>query len=141
MRTKEALPGVAELTDTLQQDFPLVLDDAATGISRTSAHVHLLYHQVRLLYLGLCVRIHYWSLYLTLFQCIILAARPLLFCLLKLRLDRGNSSGDLPNPSPTVQGLVQMCVDSCFQIIRIIECLQHQELLGKGPYTKTKYGC
>lgn len=48
MRTKEALPGIAELTDTLQQDFPLVLDDAATGISRTSAHINLLYHQVRL---------------------------------------------------------------------------------------------
>ncbi|KAG6362283.1 hypothetical protein INS49_010513 [Diaporthe citri] len=106
MRTKEALPGIAELTDTLQRDFPLVLDDAATGISRKSAHIHLLYH-----------------------QCIILATRPLLFCLLKLRLDRGKSSGDLSPPSPTVQGLVQMCLDSCFQIIRILECLQHQELL------------
>lgn len=73
------------------------------------------------------------------FQCIILATRPLLFCLLKLRLDRGNSSGDLPPLSPTVQGLVQMCLDSCFQIIRILECLQHQELLGKDLYTETKY--
>ncbi|KAI9154892.1 hypothetical protein HJFPF1_07452 [Paramyrothecium foliicola] len=106
MRTKEALPGIAELTDTLQKDFPLTLDDAATGISRLSAHIHLLYH-----------------------QCIILATRPLLFCLLKLRLDRGSSGlGNLP-PSPTVQSLAQMCLDSCFQIIRILECLQQQELL------------
>lgn len=56
MRTKEALPGIAELTDTLRQDFPLVLDDEATGISRTSAHIHLLYHQVRLLNFDTCVR-------------------------------------------------------------------------------------
>lgn len=57
MRTKEALPGIAELTDTLQKDFPLVLDDATTGLSRKSAHIHLLYHQVRSLTLGPCIRV------------------------------------------------------------------------------------
>lgn len=134
LRTKEALPGIAELTGTLQEDFPLVLGDAATGISRAAAHMHLLYHQVRSAGLGPCAPGARQSGVLSNnSQCIILATRPLLFCLLKLRLDRGGPGGDPVPPSPAVQGLVQMCLDSCSQVIRILECLQHQELLGEEP--------
>lgn len=49
LRTKRSLTGIAELTDKLQSQFSLVIDDHTSCISRLSAHLHLLYHQVHLL--------------------------------------------------------------------------------------------
>lgn len=47
--TKAALESVAGLSDELRQSFPLHLDEPFSGISRMSAHLHLLYHQVGLI--------------------------------------------------------------------------------------------
>ncbi|KAI5456774.1 hypothetical protein BGZ63DRAFT_366255 [Mariannaea sp. PMI_226] len=106
LRTKEALPGIAELADELQQSFPLALHDTTIGISRQSAHIHLLYH-----------------------QCIILATRPMLFCFFKIRLEDSQACRSLLDSSQTVRSLIHMCLDACQQIIIILESLQRQELL------------
>ena len=47
-RTKEALAGIAGLTDELHQKFPLLIDGSGVGISRLSGHLHLTYQQVSL---------------------------------------------------------------------------------------------
>lgn len=44
--TKDALARIADITDNLHTHFPLLLDDETSCISRLSAHLHLLYHQV-----------------------------------------------------------------------------------------------
>lgn len=45
--TKAALADVAGLADELRQSCPLQLENSASGLSRTSAHLHLLYHRVK----------------------------------------------------------------------------------------------
>ncbi|KAK7442413.1 hypothetical protein Landi51_09714 [Colletotrichum acutatum] len=44
--TKEVLASVAEIADELQQSFALPLEKDTSCISRTSAHLHLLHHQM-----------------------------------------------------------------------------------------------
>ncbi|UNI17800.1 hypothetical protein JDV02_004119 [Purpureocillium takamizusanense] len=106
MRTKDALAGLAGLTDELHERFPLLLDNDESGISRLSAHLHLLYN-----------------------QCIVLATRPLLFCFFQIRLESLGSCLDLLNTSSTVRSVLQMCLDSSQHVVSILECLQHQGLL------------
>lgn len=56
--TKAALADVAGLADELRQSCPLQLENSASGLSRTSAHLHLLYHRVKSLDLSfLCSKI------------------------------------------------------------------------------------
>lgn len=43
---KEILASIAGLADELRDAFPLQLGNAISGISRTYAYLHLLYHQV-----------------------------------------------------------------------------------------------
>lgn len=45
--TKEALRSVASLTDQLNGAFNIPSDGSKASISRLSAYLHLLYHQVR----------------------------------------------------------------------------------------------
>lgn len=108
VRTKSALASIATLADELRNAFPLHLDRAISGVSRTSAYLHLLYH-----------------------QCIVLATRPLLFCFLKIRFESPEYCSDALNTSRNVRNLIQMCMDSSQQIINILFSLQTEGLLGK----------
>ena len=47
--TKQALKSIASVTDLLKQHFELPDSQSVAGISRTSAYLHLLHHQVRLI--------------------------------------------------------------------------------------------
>lgn len=47
LRTKSALASAAELVTELRKCYDLRLDESSiSGVSRLSAHLHLLYHQV-----------------------------------------------------------------------------------------------
>lgn len=105
--TKASLENLAGLAAELGQILPLKLDQAGFGVSRTSASLHLLYH-----------------------QCIVMATRPLLFCLLKMRLE--STAPRLNSSTRSRFGtIVQMCLESARQIIIILEHLQSQGLLGE----------
>ncbi|KAM6509783.1 hypothetical protein FALCPG4_017428 [Fusarium falciforme] len=106
LSTKKVLENIAGLADELQQQFPLGVDRAINGVSRTSGYLHLLYH-----------------------QCIVLATRPLLLCFLKIRFETPGSITEALNSSQTVWNLIKMCVDSSYQMINILGCLQSQGLL------------
>ncbi|GLI82258.1 hypothetical protein PoHVEF18_010686 [Penicillium ochrochloron] len=106
LRTKTALASVARLADELQESFPLQAERSTNGVSRTSAYLHLLYH-----------------------QCIVLATRPLLFCFLKIRFESPQNCSDALNTSRNVRNLIQMCMESSQQIISILHSLQLEGLL------------
>lgn len=63
LSTKEVLASIANLADELQGAFPLHLGKTISGISRTYAYLHLLYHQVSI---TLCFRPPFWLLTLRL---------------------------------------------------------------------------
>ncbi|KAJ5834501.1 hypothetical protein N7447_000527 [Penicillium robsamsonii] len=105
LSTKAALANIAGLADELRESFPLHLDPVK-GVSRTSAYLHLQYH-----------------------QCIILATRPLLFCFLKIRFESPESCSESLNASRNVRSLMQMCLESAQHIISILSNLQSQGLL------------
>ncbi|KAJ5249197.1 hypothetical protein N7468_000648 [Penicillium chermesinum] len=106
LSTKSALAGIACQSDDLHQAFPLHLDSANSGVSRTAAYLHLQYH-----------------------QCIVLATRPLLFCFLKIRFETPANCIDAIKPSRNVRNLIQMCMDSSVQMINILNSLQPEGLL------------
>jgi hypothetical protein len=125
LSTKSVLASVAGLADELRQLLPIPLDNSTSGISRMSAYIHLLYHQVRTWPLIVSMLTHLPS------QCIVLATRPLLFCFLKIRLTSPESVLESLNSSPTVRNLLQICADSSLQMINILCNLQSQGLLGR----------
>ncbi len=45
--TKQALKSIADVTNLLKQHFELPDYRSVAGVSRTSAYLHLLHHQVR----------------------------------------------------------------------------------------------
>ncbi|KAE8376622.1 hypothetical protein BDV26DRAFT_293960 [Aspergillus bertholletiae] len=107
LRTKSALASAAELVTELRKCYDLRLDESSiSGVSRLSAHLHLLYH-----------------------QCIVLATRPVLFCFLKMRIQTSDSSLESLNSSANVHKLLQVCIDSAQQILNILTVLQRQNLL------------
>ncbi|KAB8234204.1 Zn(II)2Cys6 transcription factor [Aspergillus alliaceus] len=107
LRTKTALASAAELVSELRKCYGLRLDESSiSGVSRLSAHLHLLYH-----------------------QCIVLATRPVLFCFLKMRIQSADSSLECLNSSANVRKLMQVCIDSAQQILNILTVLQQQNLL------------
>ncbi|KAB8076106.1 hypothetical protein BDV29DRAFT_200469 [Aspergillus leporis] len=107
LRTKSALASAAEVVNELRKCYDLRLDESSiSGVSRLSAHLHLLYH-----------------------QCIILATRPVLFCFLKMRIQSADSSLESLNSSANVRKLLQICIDSAQQILNILTVLQRQNLL------------
>ncbi|KAG4291934.1 hypothetical protein FPRO06_13187 [Fusarium proliferatum] len=61
--------------------------------------------------------------------CIVLATRPLLLCFLKIRFETPDSITEALNSSQTVWNLIKMCIDSSYQMINILGCLQSQGLL------------
>ncbi|EKG14254.1 hypothetical protein MPH_08544 [Macrophomina phaseolina MS6] len=106
LSTKEVLASIANLADELQGAFPLHLGKTISGISRTYAYLHLLYH-----------------------QCIVLATRPLLFCFLKIRFESAAADRVTLNSSQTAWNLGRMCMDSSQQIINILNAVRVQNLL------------
>ncbi|KAH7468202.1 hypothetical protein FOMA001_g15252 [Fusarium oxysporum f. sp. matthiolae] len=104
LSTKKVLENIAGLADELQQQFPLGADKAINGVSRVAGYLHTLYH-----------------------QCIVLATRPLLLCFLKIRFETPDSITEALNSSQTVWNLIKMCIDSSYQMINILGCLQSQE--------------
>ncbi|KAM0553232.1 hypothetical protein ACHAPJ_007520 [Fusarium lateritium] len=106
LSTKKVLENLAVLADELQQQFPLGVDKAVNGVSRVSGYLHMLYH-----------------------QCIVLATRPLLLCFLKIRFETPDAITEALNSSQTVWNLIKMCIDSSYQMINILGCLQSQGLL------------
>ncbi|KID62566.1 Zn(II)2Cys6 transcription factor, partial [Metarhizium hybridum] len=106
LRTKDTLASMAGLPDELHRQFPLDLNSKRVGVSRLSAHIHLLFH-----------------------QCIILATRPVLFCFYKIRLETPRSYRHIFNSSHAVESLLRMCLDSSQHVISILECLQGEGLI------------
>ncbi|KAL2800273.1 hypothetical protein BJX66DRAFT_183185 [Aspergillus keveii] len=107
LRTKAALASTTDLANDLQGSFDLQLDKSTiSGVSRLSAHLHLLYH-----------------------QCIVLATRPLLLCFLKMRFQSADICLETLNSSANVLRLLQVCVDSAQQQLSILGCLFEQSLL------------
>ncbi|KAL4863875.1 hypothetical protein BDV12DRAFT_206112 [Aspergillus spectabilis] len=107
LRTKAALASTTDLASDLQRSFDLQLDKTTiSGVSRMSAHLHLLYH-----------------------QCIVLATRPLLLCFLKMRFQSADTCLETLNSSANVLRLLQVCIDSAQHQIDILNCLYEQSLL------------
>ncbi|KAM0351111.1 hypothetical protein ACHAPU_002895 [Fusarium lateritium] len=106
LSTKKVLQDIAVLADELKQQFPLGVDKAINGVSRVAGYLHTLYH-----------------------QCIVLATRPLLLCFLKIRFETPDAIEEALNSSQTVWNLIKMCIDSSYQMINILGCLQSQGLL------------
>lgn len=105
--TKTALGNTANLDTRLQESHRLGLDESSpNGVSRLSAHLHLIYH-----------------------QCIVLATRPLLFCFLKMRLQSFDPNAKPLTSSAIVCKLLQVCVESAKQMLNILVILQKQTLL------------
>lgn len=52
-----------------------------------------------------------------------------MFCCLKTTLEKSDKTS-LPQSSPKICNLLQLGIESCNQIIRILESLQAQGLLG-----------
>ncbi|RGP62790.1 proline utilization trans-activator [Fusarium sporotrichioides] len=104
--TQSVLKSIAVVTERLNKSFEIQSSEGMAGISRISAHLHLLQH-----------------------QCIILTTRPLLYTFLLSRL--GHLEVALMHwlQSESVKGLVQMCTESAQQILRILSSLSDQGLL------------
>ncbi|RFN53337.1 hypothetical protein FIE12Z_2401 [Fusarium flagelliforme] len=104
--TQSVLKSIAIVTERLNKSFEIQAGEGMAGISRISAHLHLLQH-----------------------QCIILTTRPLLYTFLLSRL--GHLEVALMHwlQSESVKGLVQMCTESAQQILRILSSLSEQGLL------------
>ncbi|KAH8424884.1 fungal specific transcription factor domain-containing protein [Aspergillus melleus] len=104
--TQSVLRDIAKVTEQLNTSFDLYANGAMNGISRISAHLHLLEH-----------------------QCIILTTRPLLYIFLQSKL--GHSDPALMGwlQSGTVKALLQICVESAQQTLRILSNLLEQGLL------------
>ncbi|RAH48956.1 fungal specific transcription factor domain-containing protein [Aspergillus brunneoviolaceus CBS 621.78] len=105
--TQSVLRDIAKVTEQLNRSFDLYANSEMGGISRISAHLHLLEHQ----------------------QCIILTTRPLLYIFLQSKL--GHSDPSLLDwlKSGTVHSLLHICLESAQQILRILSNLLEQGLL------------
>jgi proline utilization trans-activator len=101
------LRELAALAVELNSSPDLKLDNSAP-VSRVSATLNLCYH-----------------------QCIVLATRPLLMCLLRDKLERSRTSAtsnrEIVEP---IKALLKACCDSAHKSLRILATLQSQDLLG-----------
>ncbi|CAK7207715.1 hypothetical protein SEUCBS139899_010526 [Sporothrix eucalyptigena] len=101
--TQRVLRGLAGMAENIAS----VGHRSVGEINRTAGHLNLTYHQA-----------------------IVLATRPVLYSLLKLRLESPNplaaSAATLSEPA---SGFLRICVDSARQIIHILSTLQEQSLL------------
>ncbi|PYI15800.1 hypothetical protein BO99DRAFT_341722 [Aspergillus violaceofuscus CBS 115571] len=104
--TQSVLRDIAKVTEQMNRSFDLYANGEISGISRISAHLHLLEH-----------------------QCIILTTRPLLYIFLQSKL--GHSDPSLLDwlKTGTVHSLLHICLESAQQILRILSNLLEQGLL------------
>ncbi|KAH6893130.1 fungal-specific transcription factor domain-containing protein [Thelonectria olida] len=89
----------------LAQELSAFSDRCFGEISRLSSHLNLAYH-----------------------QCIILTSRPVLFHLLKQHLQSPETSNSFLL-SPSIKGLVRVCLDSAVQVSTILSQLKQYDLL------------
>lgn len=115
----------------LQELSQLSVDGSRGGLSRVTAHLHILHHQVRrsLSYdnhdIGAMIE-------LTEEQCIMIATRPLLLsCMIKLLSNKQAVVQPHVLPTGSVQSLLKICVDSAQQTLNLLDALQKQSLIGK----------
>ncbi|CAG9996893.1 unnamed protein product, partial [Clonostachys byssicola] len=104
--TRSVLRDIAGVAEQVNSAFNIQTKKAFKGISRVAAHIHLLQH-----------------------QCIIMSTRPLLYIFLQARLDRADNQLMRWLQSESITGLLNICVESSQQIIRILWCLLDQGLL------------
>jgi proline utilization trans-activator len=124
VHTKAALRDIAKVTDELNDSFRMPLD-SPISISRVSAYLHLLLHQVSREW---SMRGYLWQL-LTQQKCIVLATRPILFSYLESRLSHEEEPPRDIRPSANLWALLQMAKDSAIYMLRILEVLKKQGLL------------
>ncbi|WPH03595.1 Hypothetical protein R9X50_00647700 [Acrodontium crateriforme] len=101
---KTALTGLANMNDERHECFALDLKSPSAGISRLSAHLHLLHH-----------------------SCIILTTRPLLYSFWKKRIE--STATIRISARGGVRSLLQVCVASAQDSMKILAALQAQSLL------------
>lgn len=113
---------MARLAPQLTAGFEFKFDNREP-VSRISATLNLSYHQVR------------YSMHLVpvnsadILQCVVLATRPLLLCLLQDALARRrNVHRDLAGP---IKALLSTSEESANKSLRILSTLQSQHLLGE----------
>ncbi|RQM06503.1 hypothetical protein DH86_00003682 [Scytalidium sp. 3C] len=104
--TKFALKSIAAVTNQLQESYPLPKNGSLAGISRLSAYLHLLHH-----------------------QCVVVTTRPLLFSLLKMRLDDKDIVPILSSSSGNARTLLRVCLESSQHILNVLDALKLQSLL------------
>ncbi|KAH0436011.1 zn 2cys6 transcription factor [Colletotrichum camelliae] len=104
--TKSLLQSIANVAGQLNELFDIDSSENTSGVSRVSAHLHLQYH-----------------------QCIVLTTRPLLFIFLQSRLGQSHTTPLRWAQSESVKGLLQVCMESCCQSIKILSRLLNQGLL------------
>ncbi|PLB47658.1 hypothetical protein P170DRAFT_409875 [Aspergillus steynii IBT 23096] len=104
--TQSVLRDIAKVTEQLNGSFDLYVNGSMSGMSRISAHLHLLEH-----------------------QCIILTTRPLLYIFLQSKLGQSDPALMGWLQSGTVKALLQICVESAQQTLRILSNLLEQGLL------------
>ncbi|KAF4458581.1 positive activator of transcription [Fusarium albosuccineum] len=104
--TQSVLRSIAAVTEQLNKSFEIHANEGMAGISRMSAHLHLMQH-----------------------QCIILTTRPLLYTFLLSRLGHLEEALIHWLQSESVKGLINMCTESAQQILRMLAGLSDQGLL------------
>ncbi len=101
--TRSVLRGIAGLAD----DLAAFSSRCFGEISRLAADLNLAYH-----------------------RCIILATRPIIFYLLKLRLESDHICSMFPLPD-SVKGMIQACLDSSGQVLAITNNLKDHDLIER----------
>ncbi|CAG9989190.1 unnamed protein product, partial [Clonostachys byssicola] len=103
---KDALKNIASVTDQLNDSFGIARNGLRGGVCRLSSSLHVLHH-----------------------QCIVIAARPLLYTFLQARLGQSDLSLAHVHCSGSIRSLIFMCIESAQQILIILTDLQRENLL------------
>jgi proline utilization trans-activator len=126
------LDDLTVLGPDLRQSFPLKPDNRFDGISRMSAHLHLLYYQVTNPTM-LHMLAHTYKK-----QNVVVVTRPLLFCCVKKIFEDSRDLEPLLT-SIIIRQLLDMSLEASQKILGILESLQGQDLLGKNWDTWSEF--
>jgi proline utilization trans-activator len=122
---KAVLDELTVLAPELRQSFPLKPDHRFDGISRISAHLHLLYYQV--IYSAMLRMLaHTYDK-----QNVVVVTRPLLFCCMKKIFEDSRDLEPLLT-SIIIRQLLDMSLEASQKLLRILDSLQSQDLLGNN---------
>lgn len=126
---KTALSSIAKLMPKLNALFHFSIGGPTSGLSRGSAHLHLLHHQVRELTADPLAQTRDFADATE--QCIILATRPLLLSSMSRLLPRLKAASiPLKTPADSIRSMLRICTDSAVQITHVLDALQQQNLIG-----------